>query len=111
MNNKKIKILLATISSEYEDWAPYPVACLISHCLKNPRIRKKYEFLEPEYKHNWNTDEFKIKLKNTDILGLTNYVWNQVSNDNIAKKFKKINSKGIVIYGGPNVPEKNCNRA
>tara|TARA_Y100000004_G_scaffold170583_1_gene205770 strand:- start:5649 stop:7127 length:1479 start_codon:yes stop_codon:yes gene_type:complete len=109
MNNKKIKILLATISSEYEDWAPYPVACLISHCLKNPRIRKKYEFLEPEYKHNWNTDEFKIKLKNTDILGLTNYVWNQVSNDNIAKKFKKINSKGIVIYGGPNVPEKNLN--
>jgi hypothetical protein len=34
----KRKILLATISSVYEDWAPYPVACLMSHCLRNQRI-------------------------------------------------------------------------
>ena len=38
-------------------------------------------------------------------MGLTNYVWNQNANDTIAKRFKKINPEGIVVYGGPNVPE------
>lgn len=98
-------VFLATISSVYQDWIPYAVGCLISHCLKNPRIKSNYVFLEPEYKHKWDTPEFNNKLEKTDILGLTNYVWNQNANDTIAKRFKKINPEGIVVYGGPNVPE------
>lgn len=101
------KIFLATISSVYEDWAPYPVACLISHCLKNEYIKNNYEFLEPEYRHNWNDSTFINKLEQSDIVGLTCYVWNQVANDKIAKIFKKINPNGIVVYGGPNIPEDN----
>ena len=103
----KRKVFLGTISSVYEDWAPYAVGCLISHCLKNEYIAKHYEFLEPEYRHKWDTEEFNDKLKQTDILGLTCYVWNQVANDKIAKRFKEYNPDGIVIFGGPNVPEDN----
>ena len=33
-------VLLGTISSVYHDWVPYPVGCLISHCQKNPKIKK-----------------------------------------------------------------------
>ena len=87
------KIFLATISSVYEDWAPYPVACLISHCLKNEYIKNNYEFLEPEYRHNWNDSTFINKLEQSDIVGLTCYVWNQVANDKIAKIFKKITKR------------------
>jgi len=101
------KILLATISSVYQDWIPYAVGCLISHCLKNKRIKQNYEFLEPEYKNKWDTPEFHDKLKQADILGLTCYVWNQQANDKISKIFKEYNPTGIVIYGGPNVPEEN----
>lgn len=100
-------VLLATISSVYQDWVPYAVGCLISHCLKNPRIKENYIFLEPEYKNKWDTLEFHEKLKQADVLGLTCYVWNQTANDTIAQKFKEYNPDGIVIYGGPNVPEEN----
>ncbi|MGY8868325.1 MAG: hypothetical protein ACKVJK_22190, partial [Methylophagaceae bacterium] len=41
------------------------------------------------------------------ILGLTCYVWNQHANDTIEQNFKEYNPSGIVIYGGPNVPEQN----
>ena len=105
MCSAKRKVLLATISSVYEDWAPYPVACLISHCLKNPRIAAAYEFLEPEYRYHWDDEAFNDKLASADILGLTCYVWNQVANDRIAQRFKQLNPLGVVVYGGPNVPE------
>lgn len=101
----KRKILLATISSVYEDWAPYPVACLISHCMKNPRIADAYQFLEPEYRHRWDDQQFHDKLRTADLLGLTCYVWNQVANDRIAQLYKGYRPDGIVVYGGPNVPE------
>lgn len=100
-------VLLGTISSVYHDWVPYPVGCLISHCLKNPKISKEYTFLEPLYKNKWDNKDTHEKLKQADILGLTCYVWNQNANDEIAQLFKKYNPEGIIIYGGPNVPEEN----
>ena len=100
-------VLLGTISSVYHDWVPYPVGCLISHCQKNPNIKKNYTFLEPLYKNKWDNKDTHDKLKQADILGLTCYVWNQNANDEIAQIFKQYNPKGIVVYGGPNVPEEN----
>jgi radical SAM superfamily enzyme YgiQ (UPF0313 family) len=99
-------ILLATISVDYQPHVPYAVGCLISHCLKDNIIKNNYNFLEPEYRyHCLESKEFNQKLQKTDILGLTCYVWNQPINDQISKKFKEINPNGIIIYGGPNVPE------
>ena len=100
-------VLLGTISSVYHDWVPYPVGCLISHCMKNPKIAQNTVFLEPLYKHKWDNEDTHAKLKQADILGLTCYVWNQNANDEIAQIFKKYNPNGIVVYGGPNVPEDN----
>lgn len=102
----KKKIFLLTISVDFQPHIPYAVGCLISHCLKDDLIKENYIFLEPEYKYNCHhSSHFKEKLKKTDILGLTCYVWNQPINDQISKIFKEINPNGIVIYGGPNVPE------
>lgn len=99
-------IFLSTISLKVVPTVPYPVGCIISHCLKNNTIKENYTFLEPEYRHDClQHDDFHQKLKKTDILGLTCYVWNQVINDKISSLFKTINPNGIVIYGGPNVPE------
>ena len=55
-------VLLGTISSVYHDWVPYPVGCLISHCMKNPIIAKDTTFLEPLYKNKWDNND---KYKNT----------------------------------------------
>lgn len=103
------KILLITISNSLlasSAWIPLASGSLISHCNKDDYIRQNYIFLPPEYRPSCLTlIEFHDTLKNVDIIGLTCYVWNQDTNDNIAKTFKKYNPNGVVLYGGPNVPE------
>jgi radical SAM superfamily enzyme YgiQ (UPF0313 family) len=100
------KVLLASISFSAYEWLPYPVGTLISHCLKDPSIRSRYQFLEPEYRsYSLNLDSFHQKLKQADILGLTNWVWNQHYNDQIAQLYKSYRPNGTIIYGGTNVPE------
>ena len=101
--NKKV-ITLGTFSVIYNNWLPYASGCLISHCKSIPEINKNYIFNEPLYEQK-PIYEYKEVLKNTDILGLTCYVWNQGYNDDLAQYFKKINPNGIVVYGGPQVPE------
>jgi radical SAM superfamily enzyme YgiQ (UPF0313 family) len=50
-------------------------------------------------------EQYYDQLIQADILGLTCYVWNQSYNDQLSKYFKIIKPTGIVIYGGPQVPE------
>lgn len=99
------KILLGTISFAAYEWLPYPVACLISHCNKDDYINEHYTFMEPEYRSDFiDQPDFIDRLTDADILGLTNWVWNQNYNDRIAARYKDIRPDGIVIYGGVNVP-------
>lgn len=99
-------VLLCTFSIQFQDWLPYPVGCLISYAKKDPNINKSYNFLKPEFlQRNVDSDEMLDKLLMTDVLGLTCYIWNQEINDRIAKKYKKIKPNGIVVYGGPQIPE------
>jgi len=102
----KKKILLASISFSSYEWLPYAVGCLISYAIKEPEINKKYEFMEPEYRSkSLDMKDFHENLKQADILGLTNWVWNQNYNDRIAKLYKSYRPDGVIIYGGVNVPE------
>lgn len=102
----KKKILLASISFSSYEWLPYAVGCLISYAIKDPRINELYEFMEPEYRSkSLDEKDFHENLKKADILGLTNWVWNQNYNDRIAKLYKTYRPDGLVIYGGVNVPE------
>lgn len=101
-------ILICTFSIQFQDWLPYPAGCLISYCKQDEKILKKFNFLEPEFlQRNESSKKFQEKLEKTDILGLTCYIWNQEINDRIAKRFKEINPNGIVVYGGPQIPENN----
>lgn len=87
-------------------WVPLSSGNLISYCIKNQYVKENYNFFPPEYRTDClEREDFKNKLKASDIIGLTCYVWNQQINDEISKYFKHLNPNGIVIYGGPNVPE------
>jgi radical SAM superfamily enzyme YgiQ (UPF0313 family) len=97
-------ILLGSFSVIYNDWLPYASGCLISYCKAIPEINAKYTFLEPLYKQ-LPVKQYHDKLMQADILGLTCYVWNQSYNDQLARYFKSINPMGVVVYGGPQVPE------
>lgn len=102
----KTKVFLISVSSSFYDWLPYPSGCLISHAKKNNFIDENFDFIEPEYRYQClKFENFHERLKQADIIGLTNYIWNQSYNDKISKLYKTYNPKGIVIYGGVNVPE------
>jgi radical SAM superfamily enzyme YgiQ (UPF0313 family) len=97
-----MKILLGSISINYDLWLPYSSGCLISYA-KYDGIADEVQFAEPLYK--WLPDiDLEYRLAGIDILGLTCYTWNQEYNYHIAKLYKLINTNGIVIFGGPNIP-------
>ncbi len=103
-NETKKLITLGSFSVIYNNWLPYAAGCLISYCKAIPEIDNNYQFNDPLYEQK-PIEMYKSILEETDILGLTCYVWNQSYNDNLAKYFKKIKPNGIVVYGGPQVPE------
>lgn len=97
-----MKVLLGSISITYDLWLPYSSGCLISYALHDNELTG-IEFEEPLYK--WLPDyELVKRFTDVDILGLTCYTWNQEYNYHIAKLYKTVNSNGIVIFGGPNIP-------
>ena len=100
----KKRIQLGSISILHSNWLPYAAGCLISYCNNIPSIRERYTFSEPIYKH-LPVKEYHTTLMQTDILGLTCYVWNQSYNDTLAKYYKSIRTDGVVIFGGPQIPE------
>lgn len=102
----KKNILLGSISVIRDDWLPYAAGCLISYCQRIPEINEQYHFFEPIYLAK-DVEDYRSILERTDILGLTCYVWNQSYNDDLSQYFKEINPDGIVVYGGPNIPENN----
>lgn len=85
-------------------WLPYSCGCLIWHARKNPKINDQYHFFDPLFMPR-PVEEYDDILLQTDILGLTNYTWNQYYSDLISKHYKKIKPDGIVVYGGPQVPK------
>ena len=85
-------------------WLPYSCGCLIWHAQKNPKINDQYYFFDPLFMP-LPVEEYNDILLQTDILGLTNYTWNQYYSDLISKHYKKIKPDGIVVYGGPQVPK------
>lgn len=104
---KKKKILLATMNYNQDGkgtWLPYSVGCLISYAKKNPKINELYEFMDPLCLA-LEPEEYNDLLVEADILGLTCYAWNQGYNDALAEYYKSVKPNGIVIYGGPQVPE------
>ena len=86
--NKK-QVFLASISFAAYEWLPYPVGCLISHAQKDKEVQQFYNFMEPEYRSNsLDQTDFHKRLKQADVLGVTNWVWNQNYNDRIANIYK-----------------------
>lgn len=101
---KKVVQLVTISVIHFSPWVPYAAGCLISYCNKIPEIKDTVEFLEPLFEYK-PIEEYDTILSGVDVLGITCYVWNQVYNDRLAKRFKELNPNSTVVYGGPNIPE------
>ena len=47
-----------------------------------------------------------LKFYNPKLVGFSNYMWNEVYNDTLAKEIKARWPECIIMYGGPQVPDK-----
>ena len=85
-------------------YLPYSIGLLQAYVLHNSIDNKRYNFLDPIYKR----EEFDIcieKLKQSDIVLLSMYVWNEQITLAIAKELKKLDKNKFIIIGGPSVPD------
>jgi len=72
-------------------------------------------YIEKEYPKEFCITLFKdvfkildaIKDAPPDVLALSNYIWNSNLSLYVADCFRKLNSKGVVVFGGPNFPNDN----
>ena len=103
---RRKNVFLVCISFASYEWIPYAAGCIISYARKNKFVDDNYNFMEPEYRSkSLEFEDFHDRLFRADVLGLTNWVWNQNYNDRIAKLYKEYRPDGVVVYGGVNVPE------
>ena len=107
MNNiSKLKIGSTQINNGFagQYYLPYSIGLLQAYVLHNSINNKRYNFLDPIYKR----EEFYIcieKLKQSDIVLLSMYVWNEQITLAIAKELKKLDKDKFIIIGGPSVPD------
>ena len=103
MIDKPLKIILGDLTyttiSLATDAFPLNIGFVASYC--KTRFGQDVEIDLFKY-----IDEIDDAINNSipDVLALSNYAWNHTVSYEIFKMFKKINPKGITVWGGPNFP-------
>ena len=87
---------------------PYSIGRLVAYAKTNDEISSDFKF-EPTFIFREQLDEYIGKSSGADILLCSCYVWNWEITKELAKKVKAINPQCIIIFGGPQVPNKSEN--
>src|SRR6056300_747882 len=89
---------------EFNSWyLPYTVATLWSYANQFEHISKNFELGEYIFRRD-PLEEAAQKLKDSDIVGFSVYLWNDNYNAALAKRVKELNPNVLIIYGGPQPP-------
>jgi radical SAM superfamily enzyme YgiQ (UPF0313 family) len=84
-------------------YLPYASGLLWSYCLTSPYVKENYalgEFI-------WQREPIDVavqKLKNSDVIGFSHYIWNKNYCYTLARELKKSNPDCKIIFGGPETP-------
>jgi len=102
---KKVGLVQINTSFSGQSYFPYAAGLIQvyahAHC---PKV-SEYEFIDPIYKRV-PVHVAVEHLKYCDIVGFSTYVWNERISLKIAAELKKLNPKCLIIFGGPQVPDK-----
>jgi len=103
---KPIKVGLVQLNNSFSDqyYLPLSVGMLQAYAQKHLAYSKDYEFALPIFNF-MPVEEASEMLSDCDIVGFSCYVWNEQNSLAIAKDYNRRNPKGIVIFGGPQVPD------
>ncbi len=104
---RPVKIGLMQINNSFsgQNYFPLSVGMLqayAQHNLKNP---EQFEFMTPLYTR-MRVEEAVERLHGADILPVSNYVWSDKISHAIAKEKKRRNPETLVVFGGPQVPDR-----
>ena len=104
---KLFKVSSSQFNYRYGDQIhfPYSISSLVSYIKSKENLSSNFKF-EKTFIFRDKIDEY-IKLCNeTDILLCSCYVWNWEITKYLAKEVKRINPKCLIIFGGPQTPDR-----
>lgn len=106
----KINVSLIQINNTFSDnnYLPYAVGLLQSYAQKWSKVRDRLNFNSIVYKRG-DVRDIIYRIKECDIAGFNAYIWNIKYSLKIASELKKINPKCLIVFGGPQVPDKAYN--
>ena len=110
--SKKIIVGSAQINNGFSGqyYLPYSIGILQAYVLHNSKRPDIYDFTSTIYKRLLLEDSFQ-RLKNSNIVFFSTYVWNLNISLAIAKKLKEYNKKIYIVFGGPSVPDNVAGKA
>ena len=84
---------------------PYSTGLIWGHCRLNSIIKKNYSFEMKDWiYYRQDNDKIFEQIKDVDIVGASNFVWNSVQNTSIIRKIKEVNPNCLVVFGGQGTP-------
>ena len=101
------KVGLVQINNSFsgQNYFPYSVGIIQAYAKKHCKNIGNYEFVDLIYK-KLPVKTAVEKLKDCDIVGFSLYVWNEKISLKIAKELRDINPHCLIVFGGPQVPDK-----
>ena len=89
-------------------YLPYSVAVLWSYAIQFESINNNFTLGDIIWKRELIEDAVN-RLKDSDIVGFSTYVWNHNYNKVLARELKKANPNILLIGGGPEYPIEKSN--
>lgn len=104
---EQVRVGLVQINNSFsgQNYLPYSVACLQSYASTHAKEPSRYRFETPIYKRIPIRDVV-ARLSGVDIAGFSTYVWNAEISLECARRLKEKRPETLVIFGGPQVPDK-----
>lgn len=87
---------------------PYSIGRLVAYIKSKEKLYSNFKF-EKTFIFRDKIDEYIKLCSYTDILLCSCYVWNWEITKYLAEEVKKINPKCLIIFGGPQVPDRTDN--
>lgn len=102
-----IRVGLVQINNSFsgQNYFPYSIGLLQAYAEKHCPNVSDYVFIPPIYKR-LPVQTAVDALKECEIIGFSLYVWNEQISLKIAEELKKINPQCLIVFGGPQVPDR-----
>ena len=107
---KLFKVSSSQFNYRYGDQIhfPYSIARLVSYIKSRSNLSPNFKF-EKTFIFRDKIDQYIQLCSDTDILLCSCYVWNWEITKYLAKEVKRINPECLIIFGGPQVPDRTDN--